>query len=121
MVTLDLRRRERSHAAVGYRRTLVPVVGGPEGEVAVDLACRCASDSHAVVVALVAIELPLDQPLDAPAREEEAHAHALLERALAIGASYGVRVAPRAVRTRSAGDAILDEAVRSGTEMIVLG
>jgi nucleotide-binding universal stress UspA family protein len=121
MISLELRRPVRSPAIVGYRRALVPVTDGPEGELAVDLACRFASDRHAVVVALAAIEIPLDQPLEVPAREEESHAHALLERALAIGASYGVRIAPRTVRTRSAGDAILDEAARGGAEIIVLG
>ena len=97
MLSLELRRpvRARPSASAGYRRTLVPVSDGPGGELAVDLACRFAGDKHAVLVALAPIEIPLEMPLDVPAREEEARAHMLLERALAIGASYGVRVVPR--------------------------
>ena len=123
MVSLELRRpvRARPSASAGYRRTLVPVSDGPGGELAVDLACRFAGDKHAVLVALAPIEIPLEMPLDVPAREEEARAHMLLERALAIGASYGVRVVPRTVRTRSAADAILEEASRARAEIVVLG
>jgi nucleotide-binding universal stress UspA family protein len=120
-MVLTLRKPARPTAIEGYRRALVPVVAGAEGELALDLACRFASDSRAVVVALATIEIPLDQPLDVPVREQEARAHALLERALAIGASYGVRVTPRIVRTRSAGDAVLEEVVRNRTEIVVLG
>jgi nucleotide-binding universal stress UspA family protein len=123
MVSLELRRpvRARPSAGAGYRRSLVPVSDGPGGELAADLACRFAGDKHAVVVALAPIEIPLEMPLDVPAREEEARAHVLLERALAIGASYGVRLVPRTVRTRSAADAILEEASSGRAEIIVLG
>ena len=123
MVSLELRRPVRAHpsASAGYRRTLVPVTEGPGGELAVDLACRFAADKHAVLVALAPIEIPLEMPLDVPAHEEEARAHALLERALAIGGLYGVRVVPRTVRTRSAADAILEEASEGQAEIVVLG
>jgi nucleotide-binding universal stress UspA family protein len=125
VVALDLHRpvltRARPRASAGYRRVLVPVVHGPEGELAVDLACRFASDRHAVVVALAPIEIPLDMPLNVPAKEAEADAHALLERAIAIGASYGVKMVPRIVRTRNAGDAILEEAARGAAEIVVVG
>jgi nucleotide-binding universal stress UspA family protein len=121
VVTVDRRRPVRSAASAGYRRALVLVVDGPEGELAVDLACRFASDRHALVVALAPIEISLEQPLDVPAREQEARAHELLERAHAIGASYGVRIVARKVRTRSAGDAVLEEVVRRQIEIVVLG
>jgi nucleotide-binding universal stress UspA family protein len=121
MVSLDLRRPARRRARVGYRRALVPLTEGPEGELAVDLACRFADESHASVIALVPIEIELELPLDVPARADESRAHALLERALAIGATYGVRISPHAVRTRSAAEAILEEAVRGRAEIIVLG
>ena len=39
----------------------------------------------------------------------------------AIGESYGVRVIPRIVRARKAGRAIVDEAIRRGSEIIVMG
>jgi hypothetical protein len=121
VIGLEHRKATRSRAAAGYRRVLVPVSDGPGGELAVDLACHFASDRHAVVVALAPIEIPLDQALDVPAREQEAQAHALLERAHAIGASYGVRIVARMVRTRSAGDAVLEATVRHRSQIVVVG
>jgi nucleotide-binding universal stress UspA family protein len=120
MVTLELRRSEKQRAVAAYRRVLVPVVDGPEGELAVDLACRLAAPRHAAVVALAPIEVALEFPLDAPVPEEEDRAHALIERALAIAASYGVRLVPRIVHTRSTSDSILDEAARRRSEIIVI-
>jgi nucleotide-binding universal stress UspA family protein len=44
-----------------------------------------------------------------------------LDEAAAIGASYGVQVVPRLVRERHAGKALVEEAARRGTEIIVMG
>ena len=50
---------------------------------------------------------------------EEANRH--LDEARAIGDAYGVRVIGRIARSRSAGRAIVDEATRRGSEIIVMG
>ena len=60
---------------------------------------------------------PLDDDLD----ELEDAANDELDEAIAIGDSYGVRVLDRLVRARSAGPAIVEEAERRGTEIIVIG
>ena len=44
-----------------------------------------------------------------------------LDEARAIGERYGVRVTERIVRARNAGRAIVDEATRRGSEIIVMG
>ena len=67
------------------------------------------------------VEVPLDQPLSADLPDEEALANRELDEARAIGASYGVTVIPRLVRARSAGAAIVREAERRASEIIVIG
>ncbi|MGZ4352036.1 MAG: amino acid permease, partial [Gaiellaceae bacterium] len=107
--------------ALEYRNILVPVVEGRESEEAVDLACRLAAERRATIVALRVIVVPLEQPLDAALPEEERRADDLLDHAKAIGELYGVRVIARIVRARQAGRAIVDEAARRQSEIIVLG
>jgi basic amino acid/polyamine antiporter, APA family len=108
--------------ALEYRNVLVPVVWQPESEEAVDLACRLATERGASIVALAVIEVPLELPLDAelPGNAEE-RAHDLLDEARAIGEAYGVAVVGRLVRARRAGRAIVDEAERRNSEIIVMG
>jgi APA family basic amino acid/polyamine antiporter len=108
--------------ALEYRNVLVPVVWRSESEEAVDLACRLATERGASIVALTVIEVPLHLPLDAPqAPEVEERAHDLLDEARAIGDAYGVDVVGRIVRARRPGRAIVDEAERRNSEIIVMG
>ena len=67
------------------------------------------------------LEIPLDLPLSADMPAEEGVANRELDEARAIGDSYGVTVIPRLVRARNAGAAIVEEAERRGTEIIVIG
>ena len=63
----------------------------------------------------------VDLPLTADLPGEEDRANRELDEAQAIGDSYGVTVVDRLVRARSAGEAIVEEAERRGSEIIVLG
>jgi nucleotide-binding universal stress UspA family protein len=67
------------------------------------------------------IEVPLELPLDADLPEDVANANAQLDEARAIGESYGVPVTTRIIRARNIGRAIVDEAVRRGAQIIVMG
>ena len=107
--------------ALEYRRLLVPVVPGQASDEAFDLAASLATERGAQIAAVHVLEVPLDLPLDADLTEEVARADAELDEARAIGESYGVSVIPRLVRARSAGPAIVEEARRRGTEIIVVG
>ena len=105
---------------VAYRRILVPLVDAEYSEQAMGIACQLAEDRGAGVTAVSVIEVPVELPLDAHMAEEDAHAKHVLEHAQAIGDLYGVKVAPRVLRARAAGEAIVEEAVRTWTEIIVL-
>ena len=107
--------------ALEYRRLLVPIIAGQSSDGALDVACSLAAERRARIIALNVLEVPLDLPLGVELPDEEAHANHELDEARAIGDSYGVRVADRLVRARSAGVAIVEEATRRGTEIIVIG
>jgi len=107
--------------ALEYRRLLVPVVAGPPSNEAMDVACGLAAERGARITALSVIEVPLELPLSEALEVEERAAHRELVEARAIGESYGVLVLERLTRARSAGRAIVLEAERRGSEIIVLG
>ncbi len=107
--------------ALDYRSILVPIAPGYPSDEAMDVACRLAGERRAWIVAETVIEVPLELPLDAYLPERVDEANAQLDEASAIGQSYGVNVTERIVRARNAGRAIVDEATRRGSEIIVMG
>jgi len=127
VVHLPLRETVRAPVVIGralaleYRSILVPVKPGRMSQEALDVACRLATQRRATIAALAVVVVPLEMPLDSTLPDEEAEAYKVLDAARAIGELYGVDVIERLVRARSAGRAIVDEAARRGTEIIVMG
>jgi APA family basic amino acid/polyamine antiporter len=107
--------------ALEYRSILVPIVAGSESREAVEVAARLATERAGRIVLLRVIVVPLELPLDADLTEQVEEAHRLLDDAYAIVEPYGVRAVERVVRARQAGRAIVEEAERRDTEVIVLG
>jgi APA family basic amino acid/polyamine antiporter len=107
-------------AALEFRSILVPIAPGYASDEAMDFACRLAAERRASIVAFTAIEIPLELPLDTELPEEVREANEQLDEARAIGDSYGVRVIGRIARTRKIGRAIVDEAIRRNSEIIVM-
>jgi nucleotide-binding universal stress UspA family protein len=105
---------------VSYRRILVPLVDSEHSEQAMAIACQLAENHGAGVTAVTVIEVPVELPLDAHMTEEEAHAKHVLDDARAIGDLYGVSAVGRILRSRAAGEAIVEEAAHAATEIIVL-
>jgi len=108
-------------AALEYRSILVPVKPGRESEEAIDLACRLATERGSTLAAVSVVVVPLELPLDADLPDAEGEANAALDAAVAIGELYGVDVVGRLLRSRNAGRAIVREAERRQSEIIVLG
>ncbi len=127
VVKLPLRETVRAPVVIGpaaaleFRNIVVPVAPGYPSDEAMDIACRLATERRARIVALTAVEVPLELPLDAYLPERVTAANEQLDEARAIGETYGVTVIPRIARTRNAGRAIVDEATRRGSEIIVMG
>jgi basic amino acid/polyamine antiporter, APA family len=107
-------------AALEFRSILVPIAPGYPSDEAMDFACRLAAERRASIVALTAIQVPLDLPLDTLLPDEVEEANEQLDEARAIGESYGVNVIGRIARTRNIGRAIVDEGVRRDSEVIVM-
>jgi APA family basic amino acid/polyamine antiporter len=107
--------------ALEYRSILVPVVAGREAREAVELAARLATERAGRLVLLRVIVVPLELPIDADLTEQLGAADDLLDELRTVADPYGVRVVERVVRSRNAGRAIVDEAERRGSEIIVLG
>jgi APA family basic amino acid/polyamine antiporter len=124
---LDVRETVRAPIPLGpaialeYHSILVPVVAGDQSREAVEVAARLATERAGRIVLLRVIVVPLELPLDADLREQQLEADALLDVARATASAYGVRTIERIVRARHAGHAIVAEADRRGTEIIVLG
>jgi APA family basic amino acid/polyamine antiporter len=104
-----------------FASILVPMKLGEIGEEMVATAVKLAQERDARVEALHVIKVPLDLPLDAPMEEEEERAEASIAEAKLLGGDHGVEVRGHIVRARSIGDAIVDEARRTGADLIVLG
>jgi basic amino acid/polyamine antiporter, APA family len=107
--------------ALEYQSILVPVKPGRLSEEAIDVACRLASERGAKIAALSVVVVPLELPIDAAIEDEEQRAYEALDSAAAIAELYGVHVTERLIRARHAGRAIVDEAMRRHTEIIVMG
>ena len=107
--------------ALEYRSILVPVVSGPQAHEAVEVAVRLAAERAGRIVLLRVIVVPLELPLDADLGEQTREADRLLDEATAVAEVYGVRTVERVVRARHAGRAIVEEAERRGSEIVVLG
>jgi basic amino acid/polyamine antiporter, APA family len=107
-------------AVLEFRSILVPIAPGYASDEAMDFACRLAAERRASIVAFTAIQVPLDLPLDAELPDDVREANEQLDEARAIGESYGVTVIGRIARTRNIGRAIVDEAIRRNSEIIVM-
>lgn len=113
-----------------YGSILVPLLGSALDDDLVQTAGRLAGgddemdlDEDAAVIEAVWVHvLPMALPIDGPLPDDRrAEAKAALARARAVGEEYeGVRVATSAVRARSLGRAIVDEAERRGCQAIVM-
>jgi APA family basic amino acid/polyamine antiporter len=116
--------------AVEYGSILVPILGTPLDDDIVQTAGRLAAAEDvdraagegAVIEALWVFEVPLSLPLDARLPDDQLkRARAALGRAKAVGEEYGgVEVATATVRSRRAGEAIVQESIRRGVELIVM-
>ena len=106
---------------VEYRSILLPLTSHAITDEMTVTALRLAAESGTKLIALYPIQVPLDRPLADPMQQESERAERELREAAALGSQYGVSVVTRIVRTRNVGEAIVDEARRRGSEIIVLG
>ena len=106
---------------VVYNQLLVPVRDTLVSEEMMVLACQLATERRSSIDALYVIEVPLNLPIDASLPEERARARQVLENAAHAADMFGVKLTPVVVTARSAGRAIVEEAIARRSDVIVLG
>jgi basic amino acid/polyamine antiporter, APA family len=106
---------------VEYRSILLPISSDSVDDMMTATALQLASESGTSLVVLYPIEVPLSESLSAVMQRETEEAERQLRDAAALGREYGVNVITRIVRTRNIGQAIVQEAERRRSEIIVLG
>lgn len=102
-----------------YRSAIVPIFGTDLDVAALRAAARLVGEG-ALVEAVYVLRVPSQLSLDAGLAEEEHAGLALLESAREAGRRAGFHVQTRLIRTRNPGHAIVEEAERSGAEIIYL-
>jgi APA family basic amino acid/polyamine antiporter len=106
---------------IEYRSIVVPVIRSAESEEALVAAARLAAERRSRVAIVHVLEIPMELPLTADLPEAEREANALLDDARALVESFGVRAVTRLERARTAGPAIVADAVSRGADLIVIG
>ena len=104
-----------------YEQILVPMKIGLIGEEVLGTALRLAEEQRSAVVAVHAIRVPLDQPLDAEMFDAEEQAEASLAEARLLAEEAGVEIEVKIVRARAIGEAIVQEATLHSVDLIVMG
>jgi basic amino acid/polyamine antiporter, APA family len=106
---------------VEYRSIVVPVVRSAESEEALITAARLAAERRSRIAIVHVVEVPMELPLTVALPSAEREANDLLDDARALVESYGVRAVTRLERARSAGPAIVADAVSRNADLVVLG
>ncbi|MEJ7791922.1 MAG: universal stress protein [Gaiellaceae bacterium] len=104
-----------------FRRLLVPMKLGSVGEEMIATAIALAQERQATIDALYVIKVGLEHGLDAELTSQEQLAVDSLAEAQLLGEENGIQVSPSTVRGRSIGQAIVTEAARRGSDLIVMG
>jgi APA family basic amino acid/polyamine antiporter len=103
-----------------YRSVIVPIFGTDVDASALRTAAKLVGEGS-VVEAVYVLRVPNQLSLDAGLEDEEQLGLSVLESAKVRGRQMGLKVQTRLIRTRNPGAAIVDEARRSGAEIIYLG
>jgi nucleotide-binding universal stress UspA family protein len=102
-------------------RILVPVQGTALSDRMVALGEQMAKARKAQLVVFCVVEVPWALPLDAHIAEAKQIAEETLHRARRITNRYDVPLITRIAHARAAGHAVVDEAVETGADIILMG
>ena len=117
------RRSDKRQGPFEFARILVPLVGDEEiDDPALKIAAQLLAGREGVEVALLhVIEIPFDRNLDAEDPAATQRAEEVLARAVSVLEQVGVPSRPLTVQARSAGPAIVDDALELAADLIVMG
>ncbi len=119
--TLRIAENATTAAAQITGNILVAFSAAVSSEVLMALAAKMANRSHAKLVAVYVIEVPLTLPIGAELPKEERQALEVLNAAAEIGRKSGMEITTRTIRDRQAGPAIIQAARDENAHLIVMG
>lgn len=104
-----------------FTNLLVPVIGKPIDDQAVQLAGQIARQTKAHVLAAHVIEVSRAMPLETESAAELHAGEMVLEHADAVARKLGVRVDTELLQARVAGPVIVELANERGIDLIIMG
>jgi nucleotide-binding universal stress UspA family protein len=116
-----LRSKKERPTLLRYERVLVPVAGTEADEPALRLAATLLGGTAGAAVLIHVIEVPFARNLDAEDDRAGAFADEVTSHAEEFLRGQLVQVTSSVVQARSAGPAIVDEAVEQSADLIVMG
>ena len=102
-------------------KILVPVIGTEADEEAMRLACRLAKRDKGKILAIYSIKIKRALPLDAEIESEIEKAEYILDHIEMVAEEVDYEVDTDVLQAREAGPAIIDEAVKRGVDLILMG
>jgi APA family basic amino acid/polyamine antiporter len=115
--TLERPQRPEDFRALEYRTALVPVFGDDISAEALRRAAKLIG-GEGVVYAVFVLIVPSQLSLDADLQEQEAQGRSVLESARIQARRLGIKIHTGLIRTRNAGAALVEEAIRADAEVI---
>jgi basic amino acid/polyamine antiporter, APA family len=103
--------------ALDYGTALVPIFGADVSASVLRSAAKLIGE-EGVVYAVFVLPVPNQLPLDSGLEQEEAHGRSLLESARIQARRAGIKIHTGLIRTRHPGAALVEEAQRTGAEVI---
>jgi APA family basic amino acid/polyamine antiporter len=100
-----------------YRTALVPIFGDDVSASALSSAAKLIGE-EGVVYAIFVLPVPSQLSLDAGLEEEEAQGRSVLESARIKARRDGIKIHTGLIRTRNPGAALVEEAIRVGSDVI---
>jgi len=103
------------------KKVLVPVNGSSSDDTVISLAAQTAKRNRGHVYAIHVIEVGFAYPVDAELVEERRRADTILDNAERIAERWGQEIETEILQARDIGTAIIEEAIDSHADLIVLG
>ncbi len=115
------RRSEADASLLTYRSILIPISGAVADEDALRLAALLLEDREGSAICLNVIEVPFGRALDETDSTAVAFSHDVVGKAEEFLKGRAITVRTGVVQARAAGPAIVDEAVESHIDLIIMG